>query len=63
MNDKRVVIPLNTTDSPSRPIKTGALAVFKAVRWLGDQGAKTPDRLARVKADIAEAWVESRPTL
>ena len=63
MNAKRDAVPLNVTDSPTRPIKSGALAVFKAVRWIGREGAKTPDRLARVKADIAEAWAESRPTL
>jgi len=61
MNEKHAAIPLKSTRESSRPIKTGALAVFRAVRWLGDQGAKTPDRLARVKADIAEAWAESRP--
>lgn len=59
MNDKRVAISLNNSAQPSRPIKTGALAVFKAVRWLGREGAKTPDRLARVKHDITEAWAES----
>ena len=32
MNDKRVVISLNPSRGPSRPIKAGALAVFKAVR-------------------------------
>jgi hypothetical protein len=63
MNDKRVAIPLNSASNTTRPIKTGALAVFKAVRWLGQQGAKTPDRLARVRTDIAEAWAESRPTV
>lgn len=59
MNDKRVVIPLNPNSDSSRPIKTGALAVFKAVRWLGREGAKTPDRMARIKQDVADAWKES----
>jgi len=63
MNAKHAAIPLNPTRESSRPIKTGALAVFKAVRWIGREGAKTPDRLARAKTDIAEAWAESRPTL
>lgn len=61
MNDERLCIPLNNTKSSTRPFKAGALAVFKAVRWIGREGAKTPDRLARIKQDVAEAWAESRP--
>ncbi|MCW5766513.1 MAG: hypothetical protein KIT68_11125 [Phycisphaeraceae bacterium] len=59
MNEERFAVPLK--HSNTRPVKAGALAVFKAIRWIGSQGAKTPGRLARVKRDITEAWVESRP--
>lgn len=59
MTQKHPAVPLNSHREPSRPIKTGALAVFKAVRWIGREGAKTPDRVARVKRDIADAWAES----
>ena len=59
MTQKHSPVPLHPQRESSRPIKTGALAVFKAVRWLGREGAKTPDRLARVKRDISDAWAES----
>jgi hypothetical protein len=59
MNDQRVSIPLNNAGNSSRPIKAGALAVFRAVRWIGREGAKTPDRMARIKQDVVEAWKES----
>lgn len=59
MNEQRVSIPLNPNSDSSRPIKAGALAIFKAVRWIGREGAKTPDRMARIKQDVADGWKES----
>jgi hypothetical protein len=59
MNDQPIV-PLSTvTPKAPRPIKAGALATFKAVRWIAREGAKTPDLMARIKRDIVEAWKES----
>lgn len=59
MNGQRVSINLSSASNASRPIKTVALAVFTAVRWVGREAAKTPDRIACVKQDVAEAWKES----
>jgi len=60
MNKHRATVTLRSnSSSSSRPIKAVALRAFKGVRWLGHQGAKTPERLAGVRRDIVEAWQES----
>jgi len=55
---RRFVTAIPATKSSGR-IKSGALKLFKGIRWLGGQGAKTPGRFAAVGRDIADAWRES----
>lgn len=58
MAKQRKSIPLTTTTSSNR-VKAASLKVFRGVRWLGQQGAKTPSVFAAVGRDIAAAWRES----
>ena len=57
--DTKMFIDLHPPKAASRPVKTCALQVFRAVRWIGREGSKTPTRLASIGHDIKDAWKES----
>ena len=52
-------IPLSHPQLAGRPVKRGALAVFRGLRLAAVQAKKVPATLAQAGIDVREAWRES----
>jgi hypothetical protein len=52
-------IPLSHPQPVARPVKRGALAVFRSLRLAAVQAKKVPAALAQASIDVREAWRES----
>ncbi len=59
MQTKAHVVQLSKSSSSESTVKSGALALFRGLRWVGDCLAEIPDVATQAAADIAEAWEES----
>lgn len=59
-------IPLSSVPSTdfSRPVKRGALAVFRLMRSAAAKASSVPGLVAQASRDVREAWEESsRPNV
>jgi len=52
-------IPLSPPQPAGRPVKRGALAVFRTLRAAATQAKKAPGLLAQASDDVRAAWRES----
>ncbi len=59
MQSKQQVVQLAKSSSSDSTVKSGALALFRGLRWVGDCLAEIPDAATQAASDIAEAWEES----
>lgn len=59
MAKQRTSVLITPAAEPKHRIKSVSLRLFRSIRWLGRQGARTPARLSAVGREIAAAWRES----
>jgi hypothetical protein len=52
-------IPLSSTASSDRLVKSGALMFFRALRTVADYASQLPEVATQAASDITEAWRDS----